>query len=96
MIMNDLIVYVYLCMMVFVSLIFMYKFMLVVLMVFEVVILNLSMIMYLIYSTLNLDLFMVYYLVFMVCESTLGLSLLVLIVRYHGNELYYMFNISKF
>lgn len=86
----------YLCIIVFVSLIFIYKFILVVLIIFEIIILSLSIVMYLIYRILNLDLFIVYYLVFMVCERTLGLSLLVLIVRHHGNELYYIFNISKF
>lgn len=92
----DLIIYMYLCIIIFIGLIFIYKFILVVLIIFEIIILNLSIIMYLIYRILNLELFIVYYLVFMVCERTLGLSLLVLIVRYHGNELYYMFNFSKF
>lgn len=63
---------------------------------FEIIILNLSIIIYLIYRLINLDLFIIYYLVFIVCERTLGLSLLVLIVRYHGNELYYLFNFRKF
>lgn len=63
---------------------------------FELIILNLSIIIYLIYRLINLDLFIIYYLVFIVCERTLGLSLLVLIVRYHGNEIYYLFNFRKF
>lgn len=70
--------------------------MLVVLIVFEVIILNISMIMGLIYGILNLEVFIIYYLIFIVCERTLGLALLVLIVRYHGNELYYLFNFRKF
>lgn len=70
--------------------------MLVVLIIFELIILNLSIIIYLIYRLINLDLFIIYYLVFIVCERTLGLSLLVLIVRYHGNELYCIFNFRKF
>lgn len=70
--------------------------MLVVLIVFEIIILNISIIICLIYRFLNLELFIIYYLIFMVCESTLGLALLVLIVRYHGNELYYLFNFRKF
>lgn len=86
----------YLCIIIFVSLIFIYKFILVVLMIFEIIILNISIIIYLVYRIMNLDLFIIYYLVFIVCERTLGLSLLVLIVRYHGNELYYIFNIRKF
>lgn len=86
----------HLCMIVIISLIFIYKFMLVVLIVFELIILNISIIMYLIYRIINLELFMIYYLIFIVCERTLGLSLLVLIVRYHGNELYCLFNLRKF
>lgn len=70
--------------------------MLVVLMVFEIIILNISIIICLVYRILNLELFIVYYLIFIVCERTLGLALLVLIVRYHGNELYYLFNFRKF
>lgn len=86
----------YLCIIIFFSLIFIYKFILVILIMFELIILNLSIIIYLIYSLINLDLFIIYYLVFIVCERTLGLALLVLIVRYHGNELYYLFNLRKF
>jgi len=51
---------------------------------------------YIIYSLINLEIYIIYYLVFSVCEGVLGLSLLVLIVRIFGNELYYTFNISKF
>lgn len=78
------------------SLIFTYKFILVVLIVFEIIILNISMIICIIYGIMGLELFIVYYLIFIVCERTLGLSLLVLIVRYHGNEIYYVFNFRKF
>lgn len=84
------------CIIIFIGLIFTYKFILVVLIVFEIIILNISIIIYLIYRIIRLELFIVYYLIFIVCERTLGLSLLVLIVRYHGNELYYLFNFRKF
>lgn len=70
--------------------------MLVVLIVFEIIILNISIVIYLVYRIMGLELFIVYYLIFIVCERTLGLSLLVLVVRYHGNELYCIFNFSKF
>lgn len=86
----------YLCIIIFIILIFIYKFILVVLIVVEIIILNISIIVCLIYGILNLDLFIVYYLIFIVCERTLGLALLVLVVRYHGNELYYLFNFRKF
>lgn len=31
-----------------------------------------------------------------VCERILGLALLILIVRFYGNELYYLFNVRRF
>nr|AUT77309.1 NADH dehydrogenase subunit 4L [Polyrhachis dives] len=88
--------YMYLCIIVLNLMIFTYKFMLVVLMMIELVILNISMVMFLVFSLMNLELFTIYYLIFLVCESTLGLSLLVVIVRFSGNELFYTFNLMKF
>nr|YP_010034071.1 NADH dehydrogenase subunit 4L [Colobopsis nipponica]QOW83448.1 NADH dehydrogenase subunit 4L [Colobopsis nipponica] len=94
--MIDFMIYVYSCLFIFLSLIYMYKFMLVVLMIIELIVIGLSMMIYLIYNYMNLELFMIYYLVFMVCEATLGLALLVLIIRFHGNEYYYSLNLMKF
>jgi len=45
---------------------------------------------------IKIELFLIYYLVFRVCEGVLGLRLLVLVVRFYGNELYYIINIRKF
>lgn len=70
--------------------------MLVVLIVIEVIVLNLSIIMFIIFSIINLEIFIIYYIVFRVCEGVLGLALLTLVVRFHGNELYYLVNINKF
>jgi len=77
-------------------LIFIYKFILVLLMIIELVILIVSIILYLNFSQIIIEFFVIYYLIFSVCEGVLGLSLLVLIIRFHGNELYYLFNIMKF
>lgn len=68
----------------------------VVLIVVELIVLNLSIIIFLIFRLNNLEIYIIYYLVFRVSEGVLGLTLLVLIVRFYGNELYYIFNISKF
>lgn len=76
--------------------IFIYKFILVLLMIIELVILIVSIILYLNFSQIIIEFFVIYYLIFSVCEGVLGLSLLVLIIRFHGNELYYLFNIMKF
>lgn len=62
----------------------------------ELLVLNISLIIFLIYGMIRLDFYIIYYLVFSVCEGVLGLRLLVIIVRYYGRELYYIFNISKF
>lgn len=70
--------------------------MLILLLFIELLVLNISLIIFLIYGILRLDFYIVYYLVFSVCEGVLGLRLLVVIVRYYGRELYYMFNIRKF
>nr|YP_010872871.1 NADH dehydrogenase subunit 4L [Pheidole smythiesii]WGV34068.1 NADH dehydrogenase subunit 4L [Pheidole smythiesii] len=80
----------------FLLVIFLYKYMLILLLFLELSVLNIALMMYLIYGMMSLDFYMIYYLVFSVCEGVLGLSLLVMIVRYYGSELYYMFNISKF
>lgn len=80
----------------FISLIFLYKYMLVLLLFIELLVLTISLIIFLMYGILRLDFYIIYYLVFSVCERVLGLRLLVVIVRYYGRELYYMFNIRKF
>lgn len=70
--------------------------MLVLLLFLELLVLNISLIIFLIYGMIRLDFYIIYYLVFSVCEGVLGLRLLVVIVRYYGSELYYIFNIRKF
>lgn len=77
-------------------LIFLYKYILILLLFIELLVLNISIIIFLIYGIIRLDFYIIYYLVFRVCEGVLGLRLLVVIVRYYGRELYYIFNIRKF
>lgn len=80
----------------FLLLIFLYKYILILLLFIELLVLNISLIIFLIYGIVELDFYIIYYLVFRVCEGVLGLRLLVIIVRYYGRELYYIFNIRKF
>lgn len=80
----------------FMLIVFLYKYMLILLLFIELLVLNISLIIFLIYGIIGLDFYMIYYLVFRVCEGVLGLSLLVIIVRFYGRELYYIFNIRKF
>lgn len=72
-----------------------YKYILVVLIVIELMIISVAMIIFVILRLLNIEFYIIYYLVFRVCERVLGITLLVLIVRYRGNDLYYTFNIRK-
>lgn len=65
-------------------------------MLLEILVIIISLIIFLIIRMLSMEFYIIYYLVFSVCERVLGLSLLIIIVRYHGNELYYSFNIIKF
>lgn len=80
----------------FILLIFLYKYILILLLFVELLVLNLSLIIFLLFGIIRLDFYIIYYLVFSVCEGVLGLRLLVVIVRYYGSELYYIFNIRKF
>lgn len=80
----------------FISLIFLYKYILILLLFLELLVLNISLITFLMFGIIRLDFYIIYYLVFSVCEGVLGLRLLVVIVRYYGSELYYIFNIRKF
>lgn len=70
--------------------------MLILLILIELMVINISLLMFLIYRMYKLEFYLVYYLVFRVCEGVLGLRLLVMIVRFYGRDLYYMFNIRKF
>nr|ATJ03028.1 NADH dehydrogenase subunit 4L [Atta texana] len=74
----------------------MYKHMLIMLMMMELLVINMSMIMYIMMMEIGMEFYLIYYLIFSVCESVLGLSLMVMVVRFKGNDLYYMFNFSKF
>jgi len=77
-------------------LVFIYKYILILLMLIELVVVNIVFLIFLIYSKVRLEFYLIYYLVFRVCERVLGLRVLVIVVRYYGNELYFMFNIRKF
>lgn len=62
----------------------------------EFLILRISLIIYIIFRILTIEVYMIYYMIFRVCERVLGLIILVLIIRYHGEEMYYSINLFKF
>lgn len=73
-----------------------YKFILVILIVIEFLILRVSLIIYINFRILRIEVYVIYYVIFRVCERVLGLIILVLIIRYHGEEIYYSINLFKF
>ena len=62
----------------------------------ELLVINISIIIYIIIVEVRIEFYLVYYLIFSVCERVLGLGLLVIIVWFRGNDLYYIFNFRKF
>lgn len=92
----DLIIYIQIFLISIVLIIFLYKYILILLIVIELVVINISLIMFLFFCIYNIEFYLIYYLVFRVCERVLGLRLLVIIVRFWGDEFYYLFNIRKF
>jgi len=77
-------------------LIIIYKHILIILIIIELLVINISIIIYIIMGELGIEFYLIYYLIFSVCERVLGLALLVIIVRFNGNDLYYIFNFRKF
>lgn len=77
-------------------LIYGYKYILVLLVIIELIVVNISLIIFVLFSIMGLEFYLIYYLVFRVCERVLGLRLLVIVVRFYGSELYYVYNMRKF
>nr|DAC76762.1 TPA_asm: NADH dehydrogenase subunit 4L [Pseudomyrmex feralis] len=72
-----------------------YKYMLIILLIIELVVFNLSLLLGIYLSILDMEFYMIYYLVFSLCESVMGMSMLVLIVRFYGSEMYSFINFTK-
>nr|YP_010686234.1 dehydrogenase subunit 4L [Longzhouacris mirabilis]WAX39738.1 dehydrogenase subunit 4L [Longzhouacris mirabilis] len=71
------------------------KHLLLVLLSLEYIVLSLFMFIVLFLIYLGFDYFFpVVFLVFSVCEGALGLSILVSMIRSHGNDFFYSFNLS--
>nr|DAC76853.1 TPA_asm: NADH dehydrogenase subunit 4L [Pseudomyrmex veneficus] len=72
-----------------------YKYMLIVLLMIELIVLNLSLLLGIYLSTLGMEFYMIYYLVFSLCESVLGMSILIMVVRFYGSDMYSSINLSS-
>lgn len=83
-------------MVVLILLIFLYKFILVLLILVELAVIVISLLIFIVFGLINMEFYLIYYLIFRVCEGVIGLRLLVIIVRFRGREVYYIFNIRKF
>nr|QYF07840.1 NADH dehydrogenase subunit 4L [Hypoponera sauteri] len=92
----DIILILNLCMFSLLLMTMVYKFMLMILMMMEFFILSISFMMYMVFSVMNLEIYTIYYIIFSVCESVLGLMILVLVIRSSGEEMYYSMNLFKF
>nr|YP_005089283.1 NADH dehydrogenase subunit 4L [Libythea celtis]YP_010879511.1 NADH dehydrogenase subunit 4L [Libythea lepita]ADP01770.1 NADH dehydrogenase subunit 4L [Libythea celtis]WHE44875.1 NADH dehydrogenase subunit 4L [Libythea lepita] len=70
------------------------KHLLIVLMSLEFIVLSIFFLMLLYLSMISYDMYMLMvFLVFSVCEGALGLSILVLMIRTHGNDYFQSFNL---
>nr|DAC76840.1 TPA_asm: NADH dehydrogenase subunit 4L [Pseudomyrmex peperi] len=72
-----------------------YKYMLVILLVIELIVFNLSLLLGVYLSVLDVEFYMIYYLVFSLCESVLGMTILIMIVRFYGSEMYSFVSLTK-
>jgi len=62
----------------------------------EFIVVRISLLIYLYFKIIGIEYYLIYYLVFRVCEGVLGLRLLVIVARFYGRDLFYIFNIRKF
>nr|YP_009732610.1 NADH dehydrogenase subunit 4L [Pyrausta despicata]QHS71329.1 NADH dehydrogenase subunit 4L [Pyrausta despicata] len=71
-----------------------YKHLLIVLLSLEFIVLSIFFFMVILFSYINFDMYMLMvFLVFSVCEGALGLSILVSMIRTHGNDYFQSFNL---
>lgn len=78
------------------SFIFVYKHLLRMLLSLEFIVLGVFIILYFYLIIFNFELyFSIYFLTFSVCEGVLGLSLLVSIIRTHGNDYFINFSLLQ-
>lgn len=78
------------------SFIYSYKHLLNILLRLEFMVLSLFLILFFYLNLLNFELyFSIYFLTFSVCEGVLGLSILVSIIRSHGNDYFLNFSLLQ-
>nr|YP_009131556.1 NADH dehydrogenase subunit 4L [Pelecinus polyturator]AIW82474.1 NADH dehydrogenase subunit 4L [Pelecinus polyturator] len=74
---------------------FFFKYMLLMLISLEFIMISIFYMMYIIVVKFNLDYnIIMYMMVFMVCEGVLGLSILVLYIRYNGSDMVKFMNLK--
>nr|YP_010988066.1 NADH dehydrogenase subunit 4L [Buniapone amblyops]WON66599.1 NADH dehydrogenase subunit 4L [Buniapone amblyops] len=94
--MTDLSMVFNLCVMCLILMMMALKYMLMMLMAMELLVISISLVIFMNFSMYSLEFFMIYYVIFSVCESVLGLMLLIKMVRFYGNEQYSVVNLNKF
>lgn len=91
-----MIIYLYMVIIIFLIVVSVYKYILIVLILLELIVLNIIMVVFLIFRVISMEFYVIYYMVFVLCERVLGLTMLILIVRYSGNDYYYYFDALKY
>nr|QYF07827.1 NADH dehydrogenase subunit 4L [Brachyponera chinensis] len=94
--MIDILMTMNLFMMSLLSFIFLFKYMLMILMAMELMIMSIFIFLVLMLNFKEIEILSIYYLIFSVCESVLGMIILILVIRFYGNELLYLMNLKKF
>lgn len=63
----------------------------------EIVVINISLYIYFLFGgRVNIEILFIYYLVFSVCERVIGLSILVRVIRYYGEDYCGSLSLVKF
>lgn len=73
-----------------------FDYFLLILIIMEIVVISISLYIYFLFGRSDMEILFVYYLVFSVCERVIGLSILVRVIRYYGEDYCRSLNLIKF
>ncbi|RLU14641.1 nad4l (mitochondrion) [Ooceraea biroi] len=92
----DMFIYLQLCFLSVLMMVLSYKYFLLMLIIMELIVMSVVILMFTKFLHSNLEIIFILYLVFSVCESVLGMGILVMVIRYYGDDYYNLFNLNKF
>lgn len=73
-----------------------FDYFLLVLIIIEIVVISISLYIYFLFGGAGIEVLFIYYLVFRVCERVIGLSILVRVIRYYGEDYCGSLSLIKF